>query len=86
MNLKFLRELPNPDAIKSLLPTTAEQAAIKVKRDGEIREILSGRDDRFLLIVGPCSADRQDSVLDYNLRLRKIQETVADKIYIIPRI
>ena len=86
MNLKFLRELPNPDAIKSLLPTTAEQAAIKVKRDGEIREILSGRDDRFLLIVGPCSADRQDSVLDYNLRLRKIQEKVADKIYIIPRI
>ena len=49
MNLKFLRELPNPDAIKSLLPTTAEQAAIKVKRDGEIRQILSGRDDRFLL-------------------------------------
>ena len=86
MNLKFLRELPNPDAIKSLLPTTAEQAAIKVKRDGEIRQILSGRDDRFLLIVGPCSADRQDSVLDYNLRLRKIQEKVADKIYIIPRI
>ena len=86
MNLKLLRELPNPDAIKALLPTTAELDAIKVRRDGEIRDILSGKDDRFLLIVGPCSADRQDAVLEYISRLRRVQEKVADKIYIIPRI
>ena len=86
MNLKLLRELPNPDAIKALLPTTAEQDAIKARRDREIADILAGRDDRFLLIVGPCSADRQDAVLDYISRLRKVQEQVADKIYIIPRI
>jgi 3-deoxy-7-phosphoheptulonate synthase len=86
MNLNFLRELPNPDAIKALLPTTAEQDAIKARRDREIREILSGRDDKFLLIIGPCSADRQDAVLDYISRLRRVQEQVADKIYIIPRI
>ena len=86
MNLKLLRELPNPDAIKALLPTTAEQDAIKARRDREIADILAGRDDRFLLIVGPCSADRQDAVLDYISRLRKVQEQVADQIYIIPRI
>ena len=86
MNLKFLRELPNPDAIKALLPTTPQQDAIKAKRDGEIRDILSGRDDKLLLIIGPCSADRQDAVLDYISRLARVQERVADKIYIIPRI
>ena len=64
MNLQMKRELPNPDAIKALLPTTAEQAVIKARRDREIADILSGRDDKFLLIVGPCSADRQDAVLD----------------------
>jgi len=86
MNLNFLRELPNPDAIKALLPTTPQLDAIKARRDQEIRDILSGKDDKFLLIVGPCSADRQDAVLDYISRLRKVQERVQDKVYIIPRI
>ena len=65
MNLNMLRELPNPDAIKALLPTTPQLDAIKARRDQEIRDILSGKDDKFLLIIGPCSADRQDAVLDY---------------------
>ena len=86
MNLNLLRELPNPDAIKALLPTTPQMDAIKARRDQEIRDILSGKDDKFLLIIGPCSADRQDAVLDYISRLRKVQEQVQDKIYIIPRI
>ena len=86
MNLNLLRELPNPDAIKALLPTTPQLDAIKMRRDQEIRDILSGKDDKFLLIIGPCSADRQDAVLDYISRLRKVQEQVQDKIYIIPRI
>ena len=86
MNLNLLRELPNPDAIKALLPTTPQLDAIKMRRDQEIRDILSGKDDKFLLIIGPCSADRQDAVLDYISRLRKMQEQVQDKIYIIPRI
>ena len=86
MNLNLLRELPNPDAIKALLPTTPQLDAIKARRDQEIRDILSGKDDKFLLIIGPCSADRQDAVLDYISRLRKVQEQVQDKIYIIPRI
>ncbi len=86
MNLNLLRELPNPDAIKALLPTTPQLDTIKMRRDQEIRDILSGKDDKFLLIIGPCSADRQDAVLDYISRLRKVQEQVQDKIYIIPRI
>ena len=86
MNLQMKRELPNPDAIKALLPTTAQQDAIKARRDREIADILSGKDDKFLLIIGPCSADRQDAVLDYISRLAKVQEQVKDKVYIIPRI
>ena len=86
MNLVLKKELPNPDAIKALLPTTPEQDAIKARRAEEIKKILSGEDDRFLLLVGPCSADRQDAVLDYMNRLRGLQDKVADKIYIIPRI
>ena len=86
MNLKLIRELPPPEAVKAQLPVTAELAARKASRDGQLRDILSGRDSRFLLIVGPCSADRQDAVMDYNLRLCKVQEQVADKIFIIPRI
>ena len=69
MNLNMLRELPNPDAIKALLPTTPQLDAIKARRDQEIRDILSGKDDKFLLIIGPCSADRQDAVLDYIVQL-----------------
>ena len=86
MNLKLIRELPPPEAVKAQLPVTAELAARKASRDGQLRDILSGRDSRFLLIVGPCSADRQDAVMDYNLRLCRVQEQVADKIFIIPRI
>ena len=86
MNLKLIRELPPPEAVKAQLPVTAELAARKASRDGQLRDILSGRDTRFLLIVGPCSADRQDAVMDYNRRLCRVQEQVADKIFIIPRI
>ncbi len=86
MNLEFIRELPNPDAVKAMMAVKPELKEIKTRRDGEIRRILSGEDDRFLLIIGPCSADRQDAVLDYMHRLRAVQDKVADKIYMIPRI
>ncbi len=86
MNLELTRELPNPDAIKALLPAAPEIQAVKARRDQEIRDIFSGKDHRFLLIVGPCSADRQDAVLDYMNRLKDLQAQVADSVYIIPRI
>ena len=85
-NLQFIRELPNPDTIKALMPVPSELKVLKEQRDETVRNIFSGKDDRFVLIIGPCSADRQDAVLDYLHRLRKVQDQVADKIYIIPRI
>ena len=85
-NLQFIRELPNPDTVKALMPVPSELKALKEQRDETVRNIFSGKDDRFVLIIGPCSADRQDAVLEYLHRLRKVQDQVADKIYIIPRI
>ncbi len=85
-NLQFVRELPNPDSVKALMPVPSELKAVKEQRDQIVRDIFTGKDDRFVLIIGPCSADRQDAVLDYLTRLRKVQDRVADKIYIIPRI
>ena len=85
-NLQFIRELPNPDTVKALMPVPSELKALKEQRDETVRNIFSGKDDRFILIIGPCSADRQDAVLDYLHRLRKVQDQVADKIYVIPRI
>ncbi|MBO4929429.1 MAG: 3-deoxy-7-phosphoheptulonate synthase [Clostridia bacterium] len=85
-NLQFIRELPNPDTIKALMPVPSELKVLKEQRDEIVRNIFSGKDDRFVLIIGPCSADRQDAVLEYLHRLRKVQDQVADKIYIIPRI
>ena len=85
-NLQFIRELPNPDTVKALMPVPSELKNVKEQRDQTVRDIFTGKDDRFVLIIGPCSADRQDAVLEYLTRLRKVQDQVADKIYIIPRI
>jgi len=85
-HLQFVRELPNPDTVKTLLPVPAALAEIKARRDREIEDIFTGRDSRFLLLIGPCSADRQDAVLDYLQRLKTVQDKVQDKLYIIPRI
>ena len=86
MNMNFKRKLPIPMDIKAQYPLTAELEAIKVKRDEEIKAVFESRDDRFILIIGPCSADNDDSVIDYISRLRTVQEKVSDKILIIPRI
>ena len=86
MNMDFKRKLPIPMEIKAQYPFTPELEAIKTKRDSEIKAIFEGKDARFLLIIGPCSADNDDSVLDYISRLRQVQEKVADKILIIPRL
>ena len=86
MNMDFKRKLPIPQDIKAQYPLTDALAAIKAKRDEEIKAIFEGRDDRFILVIGPCSADHDDSVIDYISRLRTVQDKVSDKIYIIPRI
>lgn len=84
--MDFKRKLPIPKEVKEQYPLSKEIEAIKLQRDAEIKKIFTGEDDKFILIIGPCSADREDSVLDYTCRLARLQEKVADKIFIIPRI
>ena len=86
MNMNFKRKLPIPMEIKEQYPITYELEQMKEKRDQEIKAIFEGRDNRFILIIGPCSADNDDSVIDYISRLRRVQDKVSDKILIIPRI
>ena len=86
MNMNFKRKLPIPKVIKEEYPLTEEMSAVKAKRDKEIKAILDGSDSRLLVIIGPCSADNEDSVLDYISRLKKVDEQVSDKLMIVPRI
>ncbi len=86
MNMDFKRKLPIPQQIKLKYPVSEKSAAVKAARDEEIRDIFTGKSNKFILIIGPCSADREDSVLEYIGRLKKVEEQVKDKIFIIPRI
>ena len=82
----FERKLPIPQEVKKMFPLSEQLAAVVKQRADELADIFSGRSDKFILIIGPCSADNADSVLDYISRLREVQEKVKDKIFIIPRI
>ena len=84
--MKFYRKLPVPKEIKEQFPITADIAAARLNTVREMEKILSGKSDRKILIIGPCSADREDAVLDYVYRLRGVQEKVRDKLLIVPRI
>lgn len=86
MNLEFKRKLPTLQEIKAMYPIGDELAARKKETDRTLKNIFEGKDDRLLLVIGPCSADREDAVLDYIGRLRGVQEKVKDKIVIVPRI
>ena len=86
MNMNFIGKLPIPQEIKAQYPITEEMAAIKAKRDEEIKNVFTGDSKKFILVIGPCSADNPDSVLDYIHRLRVVQDRVKDQIIIIPRI
>ena len=86
MNLEFLRKLQIPQQIKNRYPLTEEMAELKAQRDKEISDIFTGNSDKFLLIIGPCSADNREAVLDYIGRLRTLQDEVKDKLFIVPRI
>ncbi len=86
MNLEFEKKLPIPAHVKEEFPLSKEDEAIVAKRNLEIANIFKGISKKLLLIIGPCSADNEDSVLDYVTRLAKIQEKVTDNLYIIPRI
>ena len=85
MNMEFVRKLAIPAEVKKMYPLTEEMGRCFTQRDRQLKAILSGQDERLLLIIGPCSADRLDSVLDYMQRLQRVQERVKDKIFIVPR-
>ena len=86
MNMDFKVKLPIPMDVKAQYPLTDDLAKIVEKRNREINDVFEGKSDKFVLVIGPCSADNEDSVMDYIGRLRTVQEKVADKILIIPRI
>ena len=86
MSMDFKRKLPIPKDIKEQYPVTAELAAVREARAEEIRRVFAGESDKFLLIIGPCSAESKEPVLEYISRLRRVQDQVADKLLIIPRI
>lgn len=85
-NMIFKRKLPIPKEIKEQYPLTAELAQVKARRDKEIADVFTGKSGKMVLIIGPCSADREDAVLEYCERLAKLQEAVSDKLVLIPRI
>ena len=85
-NMIFKRKLPIPKEIKEQYPLTAGLAQVKARRDKEIADVFTGKSGKMVLIVGPCSADREDAVLEYCERLAKLQEAVSDKLVLIPRV
>lgn len=86
MSFEFVKKLPTPDEIREQYPLPSALAEIKKNRDSEIRDVITGKSDKFLVIIGPCSADNEDSVCDYVTRLAKVNEKVKDKLILIPRI
>ncbi len=86
MNMEFYRKLPIPKDIKNEFPLSQAAERQLKRRVDEMKDILSGESDKFILIIGPCSADREDAVMDYIYRLREVEEKVKDKILIVPRI
>ncbi|MDD7598214.1 MAG: 3-deoxy-7-phosphoheptulonate synthase, partial [Bacilli bacterium] len=86
MNIEKIRSLPSPLEVKNMLPLREDLAKRKQENDEKIREVLEGKNDNLLLIIGPCSADREDAVIEYIKRLRTLQEKVEDVFVIVPRI
>ena len=86
MSFEFIKKLPTPDEIREQFPFPADLAHLRAQRDQEIRDVISGKSDKFLVIIGPCSADNEDAVCDYAARLAKVNEKVKDKLILIPRI
>lgn len=86
MSMDFKRKLPIPKEIKEQYPVTEKLAEIKAQRDADIKAVFTGESDKFLLIIGPCSADNPDAVMDYMGRLKRVADEVSDKILVIPRV
>ena len=86
MGFKFIKRLPSPAEIREAYPLSSSIIAAKKERDALIRDVFTEQSDKFLVIIGPCSADNEDAVCDYVNRLAKVQEKVSDRLVLIPRI
>lgn len=86
MSFNYLKKMPTPEEIKEQLPVSAKLQEIKKQRDKEIADIITGKDDRFLCIIGPCSADNEDAVCEYIGKLARVAEDIKDKVLVVPRI
>ena len=86
MGFNYVKELISPEELKARYPLTEGLKKLKAERDAEIRNIFEGKDNRFIAIIGPCSADNEDAVCEYINRLSKVQDKIKDKVLIIPRI
>ena len=86
MNMTFYRKLPIPKEVKEMFPVSKEVAKIREQRINELIDVFSGKSDKFILVIGPCSADREDAVMEYIYKLKDVSDKVKDKILIVPRI
>lgn len=83
MSFTFIKLLPTPEEIREQYPIPAHLARLKEERDARIRDVITGKSDKFLVIIGPCSADNEDAVCDYISRLAKVSEKVSDRLILI---
>ena len=86
MSFNYLKKMPTPEEIKEMLPVPPKVQEIKKQRDKEVADIITGKDDRFLCIIGPCSADNEDAVCEYIEKLARVAEDIKDKVLVVPRI
>lgn len=86
MSFNFVKEVISPTELLNAYPLPERDVLLKQKRDKEIKDIIKGNSDKFLVVIGPCSADHEDAVCDYISRLAKVQEKVADKLILVPRV
>ena len=86
MSFQFIKTLPTPDQIRNEFPVPAKMQLLKQKRDEEIKDVFTGKSNKFIVIVGPCSADNEDAVCEYVTRLANVSEKVSEKVILIPRI
>ena len=85
MGLTFVKDLPTPVEIREEFPLAENLAALKRRKDEEVRKIITGQSNKLLIIIGPCSADNEDAVCDYTSRLAKVQKKTKDKLVSVPR-
>jgi len=86
MSFDYIRKVPTPEEVIGKIPLTKEIKKIKEQRDEELKAILRGEEDKLIVVIGPCSADNPEALMDYVKRLSKVNEKVKDKLYIIPRV